>query len=672
MKSPWRCLYFVLITHLLLPFAPPGQAASGQGNELADELKWLQAETVVFSAARREENLFSSSSAAYVISNEDIRNSGASSIPELLRMAPGVNVARINASQYAISIRGFNGRYAEKLLVMIDGRTVYTPTYAGVYWEIQDMVLADIERIEVIRGPGSSIWGANAVNGVINIITKSATDTAGGLVAVRAGNDQEQSLSMRYGVSSERFNMRLYAKGRHVDNMQEPFLLNGQLVHLEDKWHQGRLGGRLDWQQNNDTTISLLAEGYSTTMASQWVMVQADLPPNYQYLDIADTKQDGGNMVARIHHRFGLNNELTMQSYLDYGKLDMAIFTEERRTVDVDLHHFFELGERNLFTWGLGYRYWQDEMDDSFTFGFIPDNLSYSLYSGFVQDKLTLVKEHLYFTLGAKLEHHQYTGSELQPTARLLWTPTDSQTGWLSVSRASRTPSRINHDVQQHIYYDATPRFIEISGNDEISSERLTAYELGYRIRPSRRLELDGAIFYNDYEDLIAIGDFQGWQVVDGVEINQVLQDNSMTGSSWGGELSFTYDATNWWRLKGSYSYLNLSIHDPFFSYNPDDEAVIMSSPSNQASLLSYMTFGRLRLNGWLRYVDELASSSQVVVDSYVNMNLLLSYQLTNDINLAIVGENVFHDGQIEATSLGATIPTIIPTIWSIAISWQH
>ncbi len=645
---------------LLLSVLLPGQSAQAQDLDIAEELKWLQAETVVFSAARREENLFTSSSAAYVITNEDIRNSGADSVPELLRMAPGVNVARINASQYAISIRSFNGQYAEKLLVMIDGRTVYTPTYAGVHWEVQDMVLEDIERIEVIRGPGSSIWGANAVNGVINILTKKADDTAGGLVAIRGGTDQQQSLALRYGSNSERFSSRLYAKGKHVDDM-----LDNQ--YLQDNWHQGRIGGRLDWQQSNDTTFSVLADGYTTTMASNWVTVQPDTAP-YQSLDTTDTRQDGANMVARLHHRFGVNNELTLQSYVDYGKLDMAIFTEERTTLDVDFQHFLGLSSRNLLTWGLEYRYSQDKMDNTFTVSFQPENLSYSIFSGFLQDKLALVKERLYLTIGAKLEHHQYTGFEFQPTTRLLWLPSSSQTAWLSVSKASRTPSRINHDVRERFYYDATPRFTEITGNPEISSEKLLAYELGYRIRPSRKLECDAALFYNEYEDLIAIGDLQGWQTVDGVEINQGGQANSMSGSSWGGELSFTYDATLWWRLKGSYSYLNLSITDPFTSYNNDALVVAGSSPRNQATLLSYMTFGRLHVNGWLRYVDELNTSTQTTVDSYVNMNLFCSYQLTNDIELGLTGENIFHDGQIEATTREATIPTI----WSIAITWQH
>ena len=652
------CTGLLAATLALLPMQA-SQANELQEPSLAEELKWLQAETVVFSAARREENLFTSSAAAYVISQEDIKKSGASSVPELLRQAPGVNVARINASQYAISIRGFNGQYAEKLLVMIDGRTVYTPTYAGVHWEVQDLVLADIERIEVIRGPGSSIWGANAVNGVINIITKKADDTAGGLVAIRAGNDQEQALALRYGSSSERLSGRLYAKARHVDDM----LSN---PYLHDKWHQGRLGGRLDWQQSPDTSLSLLSEGFSSSQGSSWVMVQPTSPN--QYINVNDTHHDGGFLLSRLKHRFGVNNELTMQASGDYSRLDMAIFTEKRTTIDLDMHHFFALGQRNLVTWGLGYRFSRDQMDDTFTVRFEPDNRSAQLYSAFLQDKISLVQDHFFITLGSKFEHHQYTGAEWQPTLRLLWTPSERQTAWASISRASRTPSRINSEVRERFYYDATPRFSEIRGNSELNSERLTAYEIGYRLRPSRRLELDGALFYNDYYKLIAIGDLSSWQTAEGVEVNPALQQNSMSGSSWGGELSLVFDPTTWWRLKGSYSYLNLSIYDPYPTYNNDAQAVLGSSPRNQATLLSYMTFGRLQLNGWLRYVDELGLTSQTRVDSYTNLNMQLSYQLTADIQLAALGENILNHGQIEATNRESTIPTI----WSVAINWQH
>jgi iron complex outermembrane receptor protein len=383
----------------------------------------------VTSVSRRPEKLTEAASAIQVITGEDIRRSGANSIPEALRLAPNLQVAQVNSSQWAVSSRGFNNVLSNKLLVMIDGRTVYTPLYAGVFWDVQDALLEDIDRIEVVSGPGGTLWGANAVNGVINIITKSAKDTQGFFMEAGAGTESNGFGSMRYGGQlSPGLYYRVYGKGFNRDEL---VVADGS--DAGDGWDMGQGGFRLDWEPNQDDVLTLQSDFY-------------DSKPNPEAASDPVVAM-GGNILGRWTHKISDDSDFQVQFYYDRTRRDFNDeFTENLDTYDFDAQHRFQIGDRQEIIWGLGYRRMDDSVANLELLGFDPGNKTLSLYSAFIQDEITLIEDRLRLTLGSKFEHNEYTGFEVQPSGRLAWTPSTEHTVWAAVSRAVRTPSRIDRD----------------------------------------------------------------------------------------------------------------------------------------------------------------------------------------------------------------------------------
>src|SRR5579859_7008191 len=449
-------------------------AAEADGPSTIVELKQLNVEDLmnveVTSVSRHPEKLLAAASAIQVITQEDIRRSGATSIPEALRLADNLQVAQKNSHDWAISARGFNTDLANKLLVMIDGRTVYTPLYSGVFWDVQDYLLEDIDRIEVISGPGGALWGANAVNGVINIITKSAKDTQGMYAEAGGGSQPQDFAGVRYGGAlGADTAFRVYSK--YFDRSAE-VLANGDSA--SDSWRQGRAGVRVDSEASARDRLTLQGDYYDSRESEQTGGIAA---------------LSGANVLGRWTRSVSENSDWSLQSYIDQTHLGDPVapltvsgvqfsppgtLYDDLTTYDVDFQDRFSLGARHRVVWGLGYRRTQDAVIEAPAVGFFPAVLDQNLYSGFVQDEIAFPKN-LSFTLGTKLEHNDYTGFEFEPDARFSWAVSSEQALWAAVSRAVRTPSRIDHDLSE----GTPPYLVLLKGSANFTSEALLAYELG-------------------------------------------------------------------------------------------------------------------------------------------------------------------------------------------------
>jgi iron complex outermembrane recepter protein len=628
-----------------LPAAEPAAATPDFGSMSIEDLMKIP----VTSFSKREEQLSEVPGALHVITQDDIRRSGAPNIAEALRMAPGLQVARVDAHTWAISARGFNDVFANKLLVLQDGRSIYTPLFSGVFWDVQDTMMEDIDRIEVIRGPGATLWGANAVNGVINIITKSARDTQGLLLSGGGGTEELGFGGLRYGgkVNDAAF-FRVY--GKYFDR-DESVLPNGDDAH--DGWKMGRGGFRVDWEPSDKNLLTLQGDLYAGRIEQTFTRVTP--APPFPTNDVQDTFDvNGGNLLGRWTHTLGENSSWALQAYYDRTLRDIVVFRQVRDTLDADFQHRFQLGSWNDIVWGLGYRWTIDEVrdTDNFDVALDPPERNTQLFSAFLQDELTLVPDRLSLTLGSKFEHNDYTGFEVQPGGRLMWTPGATHTLWGGISRAVRAPSRADHNIRlnQHPVFAGGALISSIRGYNGFDSEQLVAYELGYRVQPHKRLSLELATFYNDYKDVRGVRNA-------GVQGNQVvlLLDNVLEGESYGGEIAANFQAADWWRWHASYSYLQLQLHPTTTPLDPTTERNIEGfSPHHQCTIGSGMDLpGRVGLDWSVRYVDELPAAG---VDSYVTLDVRLSWRPTPNLELSVMGANLLDNRHPEF------IPTSIRT----------
>jgi iron complex outermembrane receptor protein len=605
-----RCAFRVLLS-LFFALHSTTFANPPATNEVtsAAELKQLSLEALmnqdVAVVTRRPEKLLESPSAVQVITGEDIHRSGATSLPEALRLASNLEVAQVNSHDWAISARGFNNTLANKLLVMIDGRSVYTPLDAGVFWDAQNVLLDDIDRIEVVSGPGGTLWGANAVNGVINIVTKSARDTQGLLVEGGGGSFLQDSGAIRYGgrIGTNLF-YRVNAQRSDCDAALFP---NGKSA--PDSWDMSQGGLRLDWYPREENIVTLEGNAYAGS--------EATTPRN--------TFLDGQNLLGRFTHTISDTSDLSIQAYFDRTWRDISqSFAEDLKTYDLDFQFRFSWGSRQSITWGAGYRLMQDEVHNTAALAFIPPNRNMQLFSGFIQDEIALVPERLKLTLGTKLEHNDFSGLEAQPSARLAWTPTDLHTIWAAISRAVRSPSRIDSDFE----LPGAPPFV-LLGDKNFQSETVLAYEAGYRVRPIERATLSLATFYSDYNNL---------RSVDAITPTNFIIGNGFNGQTWGVELSGTYQATAWWRLRAGYTYLHKDLWPGSAKATPSIREG--NDPENQVMLQSIMNLpAHFQLDAVGRYVDTLQNPN---VPSYVSFDVRVAWWWRDDLEISIVGQNLW------------------------------
>jgi len=633
-------------------------AATEPGNEYFDmDIAQLMQLTIT-SVAKTPQNLSDAAAAVFVITQDDIHRSGVTSIPEALRMAPGLQVARVDASKWAITSRGFAGNFANKLLVMIDGRTVYSPAFSGVYWDVQDTMLDDIDRIEVIRGPGATVWGANAVNGVVNIITKKASDTLGGFVSLGGGSHEKLLTGLRYGTAiGEDTHGRAYI----TYHKQNSFELRETGEDANDDWDSLRTGFRLDGEQAGENSWTLQGDFYSNnenqTLSPFWI-------PDPPYLSVKndDIESTGWNILGRRQTELSQTSSWTIQAYYDYTNSDEAIIEQTHRTIDLDLQYQNRLGKRNNLVMGLGYRSVDSDFANTFQVSVTPGERSENLYSGFVQDEIMLAADRLWLTLGAKWEHNDFTGHEIQPSGRLLWKATDKQTLWAAVSRAVRTPSQFEENGQLTMaVVPVSPPYtvkLTLNGNEQYDSEELIAYELGYRWLALSNLSFDLALFYNDYESLQTI------DPASPLSFTELYLTNNMHGSTYGVELASDWKPVHWLKFQLGYTYIDFDLEvDAGSASSSLDDVTEDSSPSHQVSLQSSININKdLQFNIWARYVGKLQTSKDLLsqgiqVDEYLTLDANVSWRPLENLELMLVGQNLLNSSHLEYVSEFYTPP---------------
>lgn len=612
---------------------------------LAEDLTALSLEELldvrVTSVARQEQNIFQAPAAVFVISGEDLRRAGVTSIPEALRMVPGVEVARVSASVWAVSARGFNGRFANKLLVLLDGRSLYNPIFSGVYWDVQNTLLADVDRIEVIRGPGAALWGANAVNGVINIITKSARETQGALVTATAGSEERERLGLRQGVAlAPNAWLRLSALGFERDASTESGGGRGS-----DDWRLAQGDFRFDWDRTRTDSINLQGDLYRGDLGETFNVPLLSAP--YQKRLSVETRVSGGNLLGRWRHIVSPSADWALQAYFDRALNKDEVAGQARSTWDLDFQHRFSPAPGHNFLWGGGYRHSCDHTSDGLVTRFFPDHRSFDLYRLFAQDEWSLLPERVKLTAGAQIEHNAHTGFEFQPTLRLLWTPSDHQSFWLALSRAVRTPSQAEDDVQidQAVIPPAAPGdlplLVALVGNRGVKSERLTAFELGWRKRLARNFSADVSTFYNRYRDLVTVE--YGSPYLDGDPPPHLVQPldaaNTLEATGYGIEVALDWQVLENWQLKGSYSFLRLLFERDPSSNNTLFRDLADANPRHQASLRSQLDIGdSLEFDVWGRYVSSLPTPG---IPAYLTCDLRLGWRPLKALQLELVGRNL-------------------------------
>jgi iron complex outermembrane receptor protein len=608
-------------------------AGFGQGQVL-DELAEMDVEQLtrvyVTSVSKHEESRFTAGAAIYVISHEELRRNGFTTLADSLRTVPGMNVGQVNSHTWAVSARGFNGEYATKLLVLNDGRSVYTPLSSGVYWDTQDFMFDDVERIEVIRGPGATLWGANAVNGVINVISKNARDTQGLLVTGGAGSEERGFGAVRYGGQlSENAWYRAYVK--HADHDDMVFANDTDAM---DDWWMSRTGFRIDWEPAEVNQVTFQGDYYQGRESH--LITQPVVTPPFFSTHTLDSDVSGGNLLGRWTHQLADDAEFKFQTYYDHSKRESNLPSEQRDTFDLEWQHSFHPLEGNRITWGLGYRVTSDRIEGDFAQSFVPAERTLNLISAFAQDEITLVPDRLNLTLGSKFEHNDFTGFEFQPGSRLVWTPTANQTFWGAISRAVRTPSRAESDVQVNSLAGFT-----ILGNPSGVSEELLAYELGYRMLPHPKVSLDFAAFYNSYEELRSL---------ETIPTSPVYSDNKLDGETYGVEVGSEWQVLDCWRLRVAYTYLRAQLHIVDGGADPFTEALIEgSAPQQQFSLRSIAELTRNVEFDWgVRFVDSLHNPE---VPAYVTLDARLAWRPTEQLELSLVGLNLLDDRHPEFAS---------------------
>jgi iron complex outermembrane receptor protein len=624
-------------------FVQPGLAQQPDSAVSAEALKKLSIEQLmnlqVTSVSKRPERLSRTASAIQVITQEDIRRAGASSLAEALRLASNLQVAQVDSRQWAISARGFNSTTANKLLVLIDGRTVYTPLFSGVFWDVQEVPLADIDRIEVISGPGATLWGSNAVNGVINVITKGVKDTQGLLLTGGGGNEQRGFGTVRYGAAlGSTVRARLYGRGF---GRAASALPSG--AESADDWHLWQGGFRMDWDAATANQVTLQGDLYDGRIG--------------QPSPAADIAVSGGNVMAKWSHTISEKSSLAAQLYYDRTHRNIpGTFGEDLDTYDVDLQHATRLGARHDLVWGLGYRLINDRVVNTAALAFLPAHVARQWFTGFIQDEIALVPNRLHLALGSKIEHNDYVGFEIQPSGRVNWRLSPSGTLWAAVSRALRSPSRIDREF----FVPAQPPYF-LAGGPGFHSEEELAYELGFR-RQQGTLALSVATFYSRYHGLRSL------EQTNPPAATPIVIGNGQDGESYGAELATDYRVTDRWRLRAGYTELRVHIWPNPGSTDQSRGASESHTPERQFFLQSSLDLpADLRFDAGLRAIDDITNQQ---VPGYGELNAKLSWQPMPTLELSLVGQNLLHRRHVEFGAPGATRREIERGVYG-AVAWR-
>jgi len=603
----------------------------------------------VTSVSKKAQKLSGAAAAIYVITQEEIRRSGMTTIPELLRMVPGMDVAEVTSNVWAVGSRGFNGVFTNKLLVLIDGRSIYAQTFGGVNWDVQNLPLEDIDRIEVIRGSGGTLWGANAVNGVINIITKSAEDTQGGLLKVSAGNIQQPNVSFRYGGKlGDATYLRLYGQGFRSGRFPDA---TGALVN--DRWGGGQVGFRIDSTPSN--ADALMVEGALYAENSNYIIHQGSLTPPFNFSVDNTDRNRGGHILARWTRRLSATSEMTLQGYYDRAdRTRTATWDERADTYDLDFQHRFALTASQEVVWGLGYRSVDISYNNEPPITYDPPRQRIDLFSAFIQDEISL-RDNLHLSLGSKFEHNAFTGFEYQPNARLIWQPRPDRSLWASVSRAVRMPTRFEREIKLILEVvpvpgpgpGPLPAELTVTGNPAFRSEDVLAFEVGYRQEISARFTVDATAYYNRYGNLTTWDPTAPFLEVTPPPPHLVIPlqvNNLMRGEAYGVEVAAKWQVTANWRLSSSYTWFQARMRlDPTSNDLNTLLQIEGNSPEHQFQVRSQLDLPHdLKLDGALYYVDALQNPT---IPSYVRADLRLAWRPRAGLELSVVGQNLL-DGR--------------------------
>jgi len=637
----------------------------------------------VTSVSKRTQKVADAPAAVFVITQDDIQRSGARSIPELLRMVPGLEVARIDENKWAIGSRGFNGRFDDKLLVLIDGRSVYTPLFSGVYWDVEDVMLEDVERIEVIRGPGATLWGANAVDGVINIITKSAKDTQSALVKSEGGDEQINENDVRYGGKvADKGYYRVY--GKYVD-WNSSTGLDGQ--YAGDGWNQLRAGFRSDLTLTGADALTFQGDTYHSRDGETLTIPTLSAP----YFSTLGNTGDysGGNLLTRWTHTYSNASNISVQAYFDRTNYaDNNLFVDHESVFDVDFQHDFHVGPKNEIVWGAGYRSIQDRSDGTFTVTVVPNMGQYNLFNAFGQDEVSLLDSRLRVTIGSKFEHNSFTGFEVEPNVRFLATLTNKQSVWGAISRAVRTPAiteeglRLTEEVlppDATPYNPGMPGIVSVYGSTNFKSEDLLAYEVGYRVQATNSFSADISAFYNDYTNLrTAEPGLPFMETVDStpVMVFPYVAENKMSGGTYGIEPFFDWKILPQWKVFGSYSYLQMNIHKNADSLDTTNDLPNGSNPKNQVFFQStYDLPWHIEQVLSVRHVDHLTGLSNPIISSVPGYNSLdggIHWSVRPNLVLAFDGQNWLDNRHIEfPPDFINTVPTVVTRTYYGSVTWS-
>ena len=612
------------ITVALLLASSAAVGADPERQVPAGALKTLSVEELmdidVSSVSRRTESMADTAAAVDVLTGEDLRRSGATTLPEALRLASGLFVARSDGHTWAISARGFTAPTSTKLLVLIDGRTVYTPLFSGVFWDVQDVPLADVERIEVVRGPGATLWGANAVNGVINVITKPAARTAGGQVDAGAGRPNRLLGTTRYGDRIGDLSYRVYAK---YDYLDENVRASGAAAH--DALRRGSAGGRADWAISPKTDLSLIGAGYRAAIG---------------LFDRPDADAYGWNLLGRLHHVRPSGADLQVQAYYDRTTRRIPWqFEETRGTWDLDVQYRARPTPRHALLAGGGYRLTRDTtgVPDtdlapplSLFLRFDPPRRDSPLPSAYLQDEFEAVAGRLFLTAGVRLEHNDYTGLEVQPTLRARWRLQPRGTAWAAVSRAVRTPSRLDADVR----VTSPGGLVVVRGNPDFLAETVVAYEAGYRVQATSALSVDLAAYHNQY-DLLRSAE-------PGAPGAPATIGNGFRGHTTGLETTIGFRPAAWMRWRASWTLFDKQVGLRPGSGDPTLGAAEGNDPGQTFGLRATVNLPReVELDGFLRAIASLPAPR---VPAYAELDLRAGWWITPDWEVSFVGQNLLHD----------------------------
>jgi iron complex outermembrane receptor protein len=602
-----------------------GARTSAQNPQSLKELSLEQlGEVEVTTYSKTPAELFDTPAAIYVITSEQIRRSGVTNIADALRLAPGVEVGRNSADTWAVGIRGLENDFSKSVLVLIDGRSVYTPLFAGVYWDVQDMPLDDIDHIEVIRGPGGTIWGPNAGNGVINIITKNARDTQGVMVDSLAGTEDQNIDDVQYGSIAGSVDYRFFGRGFERRHGYHSNGIN------DDTWHQERLGFRAD-KAKGEETYFLSGDLYK----GESPQILSTTP--------ADTQVSGGDVNMRWEHNLSSDQGFYLQAYISRALRSGVPVDDARNTYDIDLIDHMHVGERNLFSYG-GTLHWSTFQVARGIFT-VSHGTDYQ-HTGFVQDEVRLAKS-VWMTVGTKLEYNNYSGFDLQPSGRILWSPGEQQALWGGVTRAVTTPSDIEENY--YLHGSAGNTVIQVLGDRNFKSEDVVGYEAGYRRLLAGKVYASLSGFWNEYSHLQS---FSPAMVTSSGGLTYITfqYQNLISGSTSGAELATESQIARWWRLDLNYSFLNSDFTASGPTSNISDSGSVLtydgSSPKHMLTLQSIFDLpGGFQFDPTYRFISALPAQK---VPAYQTADVHIQRALGRNFDFEIVGQNLFQNVHYE------------------------